>query len=167
MKSILGEQGNCYIHQEPLEPLDLENGIFLAQLFLRCNRASINLFYNKTFQIVCRYVKIRAYQVWTTARPWPSSNAHYCLHFLQTSSRISLLHVIIDNTTQEHFIALKVWTPQLHSVSLWWAQPVWSKEERRWGGRELIRNSSESSIWWEMFDRNVWNVNIFTIMEGE
>ena len=167
-ESILGGQGNCYIHQGPLAqslgPLDLENGIFLAQLSLRCNLASINLFYNKSFQIVCRNVKISAYQVWTTARPWPSSNTHYCIHFLKASSRIPS-YTWSSTTPQEHFCVLKVWTPKLHSLSLWWAKPVLSKEERRWGDRELIRSSSESSIWWEMLDSNVQNGNISPTIE--
>ena len=61
-----------------------------SPIFLRCNFASINVFCNKTFQIVRRNVKIRCYQARTTLQPWPSSS--FC----------PLLTTYIDQTRDIH-----------------------------------------------------------------
>ena len=113
-----------------------------SPIFLRCNFASINVFCNKTFQIVRKNVKIRCYQARTTLQPWLSSSFCPLLTTYWPDKRYSLFNLRCD--------IFLIFSPDFHDLFkvVCSVASVWSWAGMRREDRELIRSSSESNTWW-------------------
>ena len=132
-----------------------------SPILLRCNFSSINVFCNKTFQIVRRNVKIRCYQARTTLQPWPSSS--FCPLLTTYIDQTRDIHWILSNL--RHCDIFLIFSPDFHDLFkvVCSVASVWSWAGMRREDRELIRSSSESNTWWGKTDKVLMSAKRNTI----